>query len=179
MTDETLLISQLQDPRTRERAFTQLIRMYQETLYNVIRSILKTHADTDDALQNTFVKAWGAIESFRGESRLGTWLYSIARNEALTYQSRKARTIDTQGDTCEVMDRMEGDPYMDSDETERMLRQAIDRLPDKQREVFLMRYFQETPYEQMSEMTGTSIGALKASYHLAVKKITTFFQQND
>lgn len=179
MTDETLLISRLQNPRTREQAFTQLIRQYQETLYVVIHGILKSHADTDDALQNTFIKAWGAIDNFRGEARLGTWLYSIARNEALSYQSRKARSIDSQGEDPVAMSKVESDPYIDGDETERMLRQAIDLLPEKQRAVFMMRYFQETPYEQMSQMTGTSVGALKASYHLAVKKITAFFQQND
>lgn len=179
MTDETLLIDRLRNPRTREQAFTQLIRQYQETLYTVIRGILKTHADTDDALQNTFIKAWGAIDSFRGEARLGTWLYSIARNEALSYQSRKARTPDTQGDNHEAMSRVESDSYMDGEATERLLQEAIDTLPDKQRAVFQMRYFNETPYEHMSELTGTSVGALKASYHLAVKKITAFFQQHD
>lgn len=179
MTDETLLIDRLRDPRTREQAFTQLIRQYQETLYTVIRGILKTHADTDDALQNTFIKAWGAIDSFRGESRLGTWLYSIARNEALSYQSRKAHIPATQGSNPEAMSHMESDPYMDGEDTERLLQEAISQLPDKQRAVFVMRYFNETPYEHMSELTGTSVGALKASYHLAVKKITAFFQRHD
>lgn len=179
MTDETLLISRLKDPRTREQAFTQLIRQYQETLYTVIRSILKSHADTDDALQNTFMKAWNALDSFRGEAQVSTWLYSIARNEAISFYSRKARSINTQSDTPEVLNRMEGDSYMDSDATERMLRQAIDQLPEKQRSVFMLRYFKEMPYEEMSQMTGTSVGALKASYHLAVKKVTAFFQQND
>ncbi|MGM9620238.1 MAG: RNA polymerase sigma factor [Bacteroidaceae bacterium] len=179
MTDETLLISRLKDPRTREQAFTQLIRQYQETLYTVIRSILKSHADTDDALQNTFMKAWNALDSFRGEAQVSTWLYSIARNEAISFYSRKARSINTQSDTPEALNRMEGDSYMDSDATERMLRQAIDQLPEKQRSVFMLRYFKEMPYEEMSQMTGTSVGALKASYHLAVKKVTAFFQQND
>mgnify|MGYP006374440681 CR=1 FL=1 len=159
MTDEKLLIQRLKDPRTREQAFTLLIQQYQETLYMVIRGILKSHADTDDALQNTFIKAWGAIEGFRGESRLSTWLYSIAHNEAMSLLNKRA--------------------YMDGEETEKMLHQAISQLPDKQRAVFMLRYFKETPYEEMSQMMGTSVGALKASYHLAVKKITTFFQQHD
>ena len=179
MTDERILISRLKDPHTREQAFTLLIQQYQETLYMVIRGILKSHADTDDALQNTFIKAWGAIDGFRGESRLSTWLYTIARNEAMSFLSKKARTINAQEEESTALNRLEGDPYMDGEETERMLRQAIDQLPDKQRVVFMLRYFQETPYEEMSEMTGTSVGALKASYHLAVKKITTFFQQHD
>ncbi|MGN0233361.1 MAG: RNA polymerase sigma factor [Bacteroidaceae bacterium] len=179
MTDERLLISRLKDPRTREQAFTLLIQQYQETLYMVIRGILKSHADTDDALQNTFIKAWGAIEGFRGESRLSTWLYSIARNEAMSFLSKKARTINAQEEESTALNRIESDPYMDGEETERMLHQAIEQLPDKQRTVFMLRYFQETPYEEMSEMTGTSVGALKASYHLAVKKITAFFQQHD
>lgn len=179
MTDESTLLDRLKSPRTREQAFAQLIRQYQETLYAMIRSILKTHTDTDDALQNTLIKAWGAIDTFRGEARLGTWLYSIARNETLSTLSRKARTPHIHHATTEAMSRMESDPYMDSEATERMLRDAIERLPEKQRAVFVMRYFNEIPYERMSEMTGTSVGALKASYHLAVKKITAFFQQND
>lgn len=179
MTDETLLLKQLKDPRTREQAFTLMVQTYQESLYILVRGILKSHADTDDVLQNAFIKAWGAIDTFRGESRLGTWLYSIARNEALTFQSKRARAIDTQSDAGEAVNKVEGDPYMDGDATERMLQMAIEQLPLKQREVFTMRYFNETPYEEMSELTGTSIGALKASYHFAVKKITAFFQQND
>lgn len=179
MTSDALLIQRLRDPRTREQAFTQLIRQYQETLYAVIRGILKSHADTDDALQNTFLKAWNALDTFRGDSQVGTWLYSIARNEAMSFLSKRSRCMNAQDEPQEAMNRMEGDPYMDGEATERMLRQAIDRLPDKQRTVFMLRYFQETPYEQMSQMTGTSVGALKASYHLAVKKITAFFQQND
>ena len=179
MTDETLLLKQLKDPRTREQAFTLMVQTYQESLYILVRGILKSHADTDDVLLNAFIKAWGAIDTFRGESRLGTWLYSIARNEALTFQSKRARTIDTQSDAGEAVNKVEGDPYMDGEETEKMLRQAISQLPDKQRAVFMLRYFKETPYEEMSQMMGTSVGALKASYHLAVKKITTFFQQHD
>ena len=179
MTDEKLLIQRLKDPRTREQAFTLLIQQYQETLYMVIRGILKSHADTDDALQNTFIKAWGAIEGFRGESRLSTWLYSIAHNEAMSLLNKRARTLAPQEEDTGTLNRLEGDPYMDSEETEKMLRQAISQLPDKQRAVFMLRYFKETPYEEMSQMMGTSVGALKASYHLAVKKITTFFQQHD
>lgn len=179
MTDEKLLIQRLKDPRTREQAFTLLIQQYQETLYMVIRGILKSHADTDDALQNTFIKAWGAIEGFRGESRLSTWLYSIAHNEAMSLLNKRARTLAPQEEDASTLNRLEGDPYMDSEETEKMLRQAISQLPDKQRAVFMLRYFKETPYEEMSQMMGTSVGALKASYHLAVKKITTFFQQHD
>lgn len=179
MADETLLIERLKNPSTRERAFTQLIQQYQQSLYNVIRSILKSHADTDDVLQNTFLKAWGALDSFRGEAQISTWLYSIARNEAISFLKKKSRNVTSQDNEDLSRYQQESDPYIDGEETERMLQKAMGQLPEKQRTVFVLRYFQEMPYEEMSQMTSTSIGALKASYHFAVKKIIDFFQQND
>lgn len=179
MADETLLIERLKNPSTRERAFTQLIQQYQQPLYNAIRSILKSHADTDDVLQNAFLKAWGALDSFRGEAQISTWLYSIARNEAISFLKRNSKNVTSQDNNGLSHYRQESDPYMDGEETERMLQKAMEQLPEKQRTVFVLRYFQEMPYEEMSQMTSTSVGALKASYHIAVKKIIDFFQQND
>ena len=179
MADETLLIERLKNPSTRERAFTQLIQQYQQALYNAIRSILKSHADTDDVLQNAFLKAWGALDSFRGEAQISTWLYSIARNEAISFLKRNSKNVTSQDNNDLSHYQQESDPYMDGEETERMLQKAMEQLPEKQRTVFVLRYFQEMPYEEMSQMTSTSVGALKASYHIAVKKIIDFFQQND
>ena len=179
MADETLLIERLKNPSTRERAFTQLIQQYQQPLYNAIRSILKSHADTDDVLQNAFLKAWGALDSFRGEAQISTWLYSIARNEAISFLKRNSKNVTSQDNNDLSHYQQESDPYMDGEETERMLQKAMEQLPEKQRTVFVLRYFQEMPYEEMSQMTSTSVGALKASYHIAVKKIIDFFQQND
>lgn len=137
------------------------------------------HDDADDILQNTFIKAWTGLESFRGDAKLSTWLYRIANNETLNHLERRKQTFSLDDEQSTIVNTLQQDSYFDGDETQLQLQQAISQLPDKQRMVFNMKYFQEMKYEEMSEILGTSIGALKASYHHAVKKITCFFGNID
>ncbi len=175
MINEPELIEQLKDTHTREQAFTRLVREYQEPIYWQIRRMVNNHDDADDVLQNTFLKAWGAIENFRGDSKLSTWLFRIATNETLNHieRNKNSRAMDM-ADTYTGL-HLQSDPYFDGDETQLQLQDAISKLPPKQRQVFNMKYFQEMKYEDMSQILGTSVGALKASYHHAVKKITDYF----
>ena len=155
------------------------MRCYSQPLYLQIRRLVQWHDDADDVLQNTFMKAWSAIASFRGESRLSTWLYRIALNEALTFLTR-TKTADSLDDADDSATRsLQSDPYFDGDELQARLQEAISLLPPKQRVVFNMKYFDEMKYEEMSDILGTSVGALKASYHLAVKKIEAYFQEKN
>lgn len=180
--DENEIIARLCDEATRRKAFEQVVEKYSRKLYWQIRHIVVVHEDADDVLQNTFVKAWNGLDSFRGASKLSTWLYRIAYNESLTLLSRRRETLSLSADADDEEGReaaflqLESDPYFDGDETQRMLENAISMLPEKQRAVFKMKYYDEMKYEEMSEVTGTSVGALKASYHLAVEKITKFFK---
>ena len=181
---EEKLIRQLRNPATREQAFTLLVSEYQEQLYWQIRRMVTSHQDTDDVLQNVFLKAWQGLDSFRAESRLSTWLYRIAYNETLNYLQRNSRnsislSIGESDDDGNMRIDLESDSYFDGDKAERQLQKAIAQLPPKQRQVFNMKYFQEMKYEDMSDILGTSIGALKASYHHAVQKVTSFFENND
>ena len=178
--DEKQLIEALRNESTRREAFERMVRRYQEPLYRVIRRIVLVHEDADDVLQNTFVKAWQGIANFRGDSSLSTWLYRIASNESLDFISRQKRNgLSLDDDETKVAqavaNRLESDPYFDGEETELQLQQAIAQLPKKQRLVFTMKYYDEMKYEEISSVLGTSVGALKASYHHAVQKISTFF----
>lgn len=176
MINESELIEQLKEQRTREQAFTRLVREYQEPIYWQIRRMVNNHDDADDILQNTFLKAWTGIDSFRGESKLSTWLFRIATNETLNFlnKSKGTQSIDDINNTTGL--HLQSDSYFDGDETQMQFQEAINTLPPKQRAVFNMKYFQEMKYEEMSQILGTSIGALKASYHHAVKKITDYFE---
>lgn len=175
------LVERLRDPKTCREAFTEVISRYSEPLYWQIRRMVESHDDANDLLQNTFMKAWTAIDSFRGDAKLTTWLYKIAINESITFlnRERKRQNIPLDGDDSFLINSIEADRYTDGDELLKKLRVAIASLPEKQRLVFNMRYYDEMKYEQMSEILGTSVGALKASYHLAVKKIEQFFKDND
>ena len=166
------LTARLQNPEECRAAFGEVIRRYSEPLYRQIRRKVESHDDANDLLQNTFMKAWSSIDAFRGQAKLSTWLYKIAINESLTFLEKERRRLNVSIDD-------EADTLTDGDETLRKLREAIATLPEKQRIVFNMRYYDEMPYEQMSEILGTSEGALKASYHHAVKKIERFFADND
>ena len=179
MIDEKALYKQLGDPSTKEAAFTRLVREYQELLYWQIRRMVLSHDDADDVLQNTFVKAWSAIDSFRGESRLQTWLFRIAINESLNYLQKKKQVFSLDQTEGSISDTLASDSYFDGDELQLQFQSAISKLPEKQRLVFNLKYFDEMKYEDMSDLLGTSIGALKASYHHAVKKIIAFFEEND
>ena len=179
MIDEKALLKQLRDASTKEAAFTRLVREYQEPLYWQIRRMVVIHDDADDVLQNTFIKAWSAIDSFRQESRLQTWLFRIAINESLNHLSKKKQVLSLDQTEIGIADTLASDSYFDGDEVQNQFQTAINSLPEKQRLVFNLKYFDEMKYEDMSDMLGTSIGALKASYHHAVKKISAFFNDND
>lgn len=175
------LISRLRDPSTVRKAFGEVIERFTEPLYWQIRRMVQDHEDANDLLQNTFLKAWSSIENFRGEARLSTWLYKIAVNEAITHLGRERKrasiSLDEQADTLAAA--IEADTYVDGDELAKKLRQAVTSLPEKQRLVFNMKYYDDMKYEEMSSILGTTVGALKASYHLAVKKIENFFKNSD
>lgn len=177
--DENAILTKLKEPSTRRRAFEEMVNHYSRTLYWQIRHIVVDHDDADDVLQNTFLKAWNNIESFRGDSKLTTWLYKIAYNESMTFIKQKKEHLSIDSEEGGVVNSLESDEYFDGDETQILLQQAIDTLPNKQKAVFTMKYFDEMKYEEMSEITGTSVGALKASYHLAVEKITQFFHSKE
>ena len=180
MINETRIITQLKDESQKEAAFNTLVHEYQEVLYWQIRRLVLSHDDADDVLQNTFIKAWMALDDFRAESKISTWLFRIAINESLSFLEKKKKSANITSDAIEdLTSQLMSDPYFDGEETQALFQKAITLLPEKQRVVFNMKYFQEMKYEDMSQMLGTSIGALKASYHHAVKKITDFFQQND
>ncbi len=177
--NEDIIISQLRDPKTRRKAFESVVNQYSEKLYWQIRRIVNFHDDADDVLQNTFLKAWTNIDSFRNDSKLYTWLSRIAINESLSYVSKQKATISMDNEDLNLAERLESDNYFDGDETQAMLQEAVDQLPDKQKAVFNLKYFQEMKYEDISQVFGTSVGALKASYHLAVKKIEEYFNNHD
>ena len=178
-TDDTLLLKQLKTQSTQREAFEKVVNLYSERLYWQIRRMVLSHDDTNDILQNTFLKAWNGIDSFRSEAKLSTWLYRIAMNESLSFIQRRKKEVTIDDPEINLKETLMSDEYFDGDETDIMLQQAISKLPEKQRLVFNMKYFQEMKYEEISEILTTSVGALKASYHLAVKKIEDFFSQHD
>ena len=155
----------------REEAFNILVRKYQERLYYHIRRIVLEHEDADDVIQNTFIKIWNGLENFRAESKMYTWLYRIATNEALTFLKKKrSREYIHDGDDY-IKDTLLADPWFNGEEVQARLMVAINKLPEKQRMVFQLKYYEEMKYDQIAEILGTSVGALKASYHHAVTKL--------
>ncbi len=173
------LIERLRDPSTCREAFGEVIAKFTEPLYWQIRRMVESHDDANDVLQETFIKAWSSIENFRGDAKLSTWLYKIAINESLTFiaKERKRLNISIDDEASMLVNAIEADNNIDGDKLAIELRKAIARLPEKQRLVFNMRYYDEMKYEQMAEILGTSVGALKTSYHLAVKKIEQYFSE--
>lgn len=180
MQEEKDFIRQLLDPKTQNTAFQKLIREYQRPLYNHIRNIVLNHDDTDDVLQNTFIKVFQNLKNFKGESKLFSWIYRIATNEAITFINQKAKKngITNEALQSKIVDNLKADTYFDGDEIQLKLQKAIAILPEKQQLVFRMKYFEEIKYEDLSEILGTSVGALKASYHHAVKKIEEFMNSH-
>lgn len=161
-------------------AFAQVVQQYSEPLYWKIRRMVLSHDDANDVLQNVFLKAWTNMGEFKNKSRMSTWLYRIAVNETLDFLRKKKRMDSFCGsDDASVASQLLADEYFDGDETQAQLQEAIAQLPEVQRMVFNLRYFDEMKYSEMSRLLDTSEGALKASYHLAVKKITEFFKQHD
>ena len=172
--DEKELIRRLQSPDSSRMAFDEMMRTFGEGIYWQIRKMVYNHDDAVDLLQNVFLKAWNNIDHFRGDAKLTTWLYKIAINESINFVNKeKNRQGITSDETAEFMlNNLTADEYFDGDELHLSLQKAIAALPEKQRLVFNMRYFDEMSYEQISDILGTSVGALKANYHHAVKKIS-------
>lgn len=177
---EDELVERLHDPASQRDAFAQVVNMYSEKLYWQIRKMVLNHDDANDILQNTFLKAWTNIDYFRGDAKLSTWLYKIAINECLTFLNKQRNINNISVDDTDVflLDRLKGDDYFDGDSVQLKLQEAILTLPEKQRLVFNMKYFEEMKYDEMSDVLGTSVGALKASYHHAVKKIEEFLTKD-
>lgn len=173
------LIERLRDPKQCRQAFTEVIGAYSEPLYWQIRRMVQSHDDANDLLQNTFMKAWQSLESFRGDAKLSTWLYKIAINESIGFleRERKRQGISLDDQESQMAMQIEADEHIDGDALALKLRKAVAQLPEKQRLVFNMKYYDDMKYEDMSQVLGTSVGALKASYHLAVKKIEKYISE--
>lgn len=180
MQEEQEFINHLLNPKTQNQAFQQLLQDYQRPLYNHIRNIVLNHDDADDVLQNTFIKIFQNLKNFKGESKLFSWMYRIATNESLTFLKQKSKTsgISSEALQNKTIDNLEADVFFDGNDIQIKLQKAIALLPEKQQLVFKMKYFQELKYEEISEILGTTVGGLKASYHLAVKKIEAFVSTN-
>jgi RNA polymerase sigma-70 factor (ECF subfamily) len=178
---EEELLKQIRNPKTRHDGFAKLVAKYSERLYRQIRKMVLSHDDANDILQEVFIKAWINIDNFRGEAKLSTWLYRIAINESITFLNklRARNNISIDEENTFLINRLESDEYFDGDEAQKLLQKAIHPLPEKQRLVFQMKYFEEMKYNEMSDILGTSVGALKASYHHAVKKIEKFLSNVD
>ena len=173
---EEEVVKLLSDPKTQREAFTQIVAAYSDKLYWQIRKMILSHEDANDILQNTFLKAWVNIDNFRGEAKLSTWMYKIAVNECITFLNKQRAINNVPLDDVDVylLQTLKADEYFDGDAIDAKLQEAILMLPEKQRLVFTMKYQDDLKYEEMSEILGTSVGALKASYHHAVKKIESF-----
>lgn len=178
--EEQEFIALLLDPKTQNTAFQKLLSDYQRPLYSHIRNIVLNHDDADDVLQNTFVKVFQHLKNFKGESKLFSWMYRIATNESITFINKKAKRNGTTSEAMQtrIVENLRADTYFDGNEIQIKLQKAIHLLPQKQQLVFKMRYYEEIKYEDMSEILGTSVGALKASYHHAVKKIENYMTSN-
>ncbi|MBC8591877.1 RNA polymerase sigma factor [Oscillospiraceae bacterium N12] len=179
--NEQEVLKLLQDESTQRKGFEMIVAQYSEQLYWQIRRMVLSHDDANDLLQNAFVKAWMNIDYFRAEAKLSTWLYRIALNECITFlnKQRAANTVSIDDPEAVLVQKLESDPYFSGDDAQLLLQKALLALPEKQRMVFNLKYFQEMKYEEMSEIFGTSVGALKASYHHAVKKIEKFLEEID
>ena len=178
--EDRVILASFRQEKTKELAFTQLVKKYQERLYWHIRRMVVTHEDTDDILQNVFIKVWKNLGDFREEANLYTWLYRIATNETLTWieQQKKRSSISLSDTENPWVNKLEAQKGFDANKLEWRLQQAIQGLPEKQRIVFNLRYYDELPYEEMAKVLDTSVGSLKASYHHAVKKVEAFLMND-
>ena len=177
--DDKFWHERLADPQSRSKTFDMLVRKMSPQVYWQIRRLVFSHDDANDIMQNAFLKAWTNIDSFRGDSKVSTWIFRIAINEALSFLQRKRDLISLDSDEATGVFQLEADTDFNGDKAQFEFQKAIASLPDKQRLVFNMKYFDEMKYEEMSEIFGTSVGALKASYHHAVKKIEKFLEDID
>ncbi|WP_299116616.1 RNA polymerase sigma factor [uncultured Winogradskyella sp.] len=180
MINESEFILQLQDPKSKEAAFRALMKLYKERLYWHIRKIVITHDDADDVLQNTFIKVYRSIDKFKGESKLYSWLYRIATNESITHINKNSKRLHITNEEHQnyAINNLTADVYFEGDEIQLKLQKAIATLPKKQQIVFNMKYFDDLKYREIADILETSEGALKASYHIAVKKIETFLRSD-
>jgi len=178
--DDKELLYAFRKPETKEKAFTSIIKKYQEKLYWHIRRMVVDHDDANDVLQNMFIKVWNGLENFREDSQLYTWLYRIATNESLTFieQLKKRASVSFSDVESVLSNKVAADKNFDANKLEWKLQLAIQKLPEKQRAVFNLRYYDEMPYEEMSRILETSEGALKASYHHAARKIEDYIRNN-
>jgi RNA polymerase sigma factor (sigma-70 family) len=178
--EEKDFIKELIDPRTQNTAFQKLLREYQKPLYQIIRNIVIDHDDAHDVLQNTFIKVFQNLKNFKGDSKLFSWMYRIATNEAITFINNKAKRSKLTSSELQskLVENLQSDVYFEGDEIRLKLQKALVLLPEKQQLVFKMKYFEELKYEEISEILGTSVGALKASYFHAVKKIEEYLNSN-
>lgn len=174
------ILELISDDKSFNEGFELLIKKYQEKLYWHIRTIVHLHQDADDVIQNTFIKVFKSIKGFRRKSKLYTWLYVIAKNESFSYLQKKQKHIASSIDNDESAfeNRLKADDYFDGEKAQIVLLKAVESLPNKQREVFRLRYFQDLSYKEISELLDTSVGALKASFHHAVKKIELYLKEN-
>ncbi len=172
--DEKELVRQLQNKATAPQAFDILLRTYSQPVYWQIRKMVTNHDDANDLVQNVFLKAWNNLHNFRGDAKLSTWLFKIAINESINFINKEKQRLQLSEDADDsfLLNNIEADSFFDGDELQKSLLEAVARLPEKQKLVFNMRYFDEMKYEEISDILGTSVGALKASYHHAVKKVT-------
>lgn len=176
--DEAEVIRLLASSEGRQKVFPMIVDQYSQSLYWKIRSIVLTHEDADDVLQNTFLKAWKSLPTFQGKAKLSTWLYRIAINESLDFlRHQKTSALSSADADLSVANRLLADDYFDGDKSQAVLQEAIATLPDVQRTVFTLRYYDEMKYSEISEILGTSEGSLKASYHIAVQKITDYVKR--
>nr|WP_167966366.1 RNA polymerase sigma factor [Saonia flava] len=182
MIDEETLLFQLKqkDKTSSSKAFEVLVNTYKERLYWHIRKIVLSHDDADDVLQNTFIKVYKNIDGFKGDSKLFSWMYRIATNEALTFFKSKSKKMGVNSEELQerLVGNLKSDVYFEGDAIQFKLQQAIATLPEKQKLVFNMKYFDDLKYEEISNILETSVGGLKASYHLAVKKIESFLKED-
>ncbi|MDC6365070.1 MULTISPECIES: RNA polymerase sigma factor [Flavobacteriaceae] len=178
MIAEETLVKELQQKESQAKAFEVLVNTYKERLYWHIRRIVLDHDDADDVLQNTFIKVYRNIEGFKGDSKLYSWMYRIATNESLTFLKQKSKKLGVSDEELKktMVENLQSDVYFEGNEIQLKLQKAMATLPDKQKLVFSMKYFQEMKYNEISEVLETSVGALKASYHLAVKKIEAYIK---
>lgn len=179
--NEEDILELLRNPETQREGFAQVVEEYSERMYWQIRKMVYSHEDANDILQDVFIKAWLNIDKFRGDAKLSTWLYKIAINESITFINRSKAKLNLSIDDEDsfLIDKLEGDEYFDGDNAQLLLQKAVVTLPEKQRLVFQMKYFNELKYNEISEILGTSVGALKASYHHAVKKVEKFIKESN
>ena len=178
--EEKDLIKRLCSVNETDKAFAELVNIYKERLYWHIRYMLKNHEDTDDVLQNVFIKVYKNIKKFKGDSLLYSWMYRIARNESITFLKKRSKMLKISSEELQnyIVDNLESDVYFEGDKIQIQLQKAINTLPDKQREVFQLRYFEEMKYQEMAELLQTSESALKSNYHHASKKVEQYLKSN-